>query len=87
MPQSRTAPQVGAPDPEASNSPIFDEDDDDYLSLDLELEASACYFNGQSYRIGDYVCSGTELHGNRFSCSCRRHFWIYCLQWNYARWV
>ncbi|MCG6865432.1 MAG: hypothetical protein LJE58_08395 [Thiogranum sp.] len=61
MPQSRTAPQVGAPDPEASNSPIFDEDDDDYLSLDLELEASACYFNGQSYRIGDYVCSGTEL--------------------------
>ena len=61
MPQSRTTPQVGAPDPEAKNSPIFDEDDQDYLSLDLELEASACYFNGKSYRIGDYICSGNEL--------------------------
>lgn len=61
MPQPRSVPQVGAPDPEANNSPIFDEDDEDYLSLDLELESTACYFNGKSYRIGDYVCSGSEL--------------------------
>jgi hypothetical protein len=61
MPQSHNAPQVGAPDPEARNSPIFDESDNEYLSLDLELESSACYFNGQPYAIGDYVCSGTEL--------------------------
>jgi hypothetical protein len=61
MPHSPNAPQVGAPDPEAKNSPIFDESDNDYLSLDLELESSACYFNGTPYAIGDYVCSGTEL--------------------------
>ncbi|MGD8842646.1 MAG: hypothetical protein PVJ83_04140 [Gammaproteobacteria bacterium] len=61
MAHSHSAPQVGAPDPEAKNSPIFDEDDSEYLSLDLELEAAACYFNGKPYRIGDYVCSGTEL--------------------------
>ncbi|MGW8310990.1 MAG: hypothetical protein ACWGNB_07990 [Thiogranum sp.] len=61
MAHPHSAPQVGAPDPEAKNSPIFDEDDNEYLSLDLELEAAACYFNGTPYRIGDYVCSGTEL--------------------------
>lgn len=61
MPSSRNAPQVGAPDPEARTSPIFDESDSDYLSLDLEIESSACYFNGAVYAIGDYVCSGAEL--------------------------
>ena len=61
MAHSHNAPQVGAPDPEAKNSPIFDEDDSEFLSLDLELEAPACYFNGESYHIGDYICSGTEL--------------------------
>lgn len=58
---SHEAPQVGAPDPEAKNSPIFDEDDNDYLSLDLELETGVCYFNGETYQRGDYVCSGSEL--------------------------
>jgi len=47
--------------PESKNSPIFDEADDDYLSLDWELESGACYFNGKSYAIGQYVCSGDEL--------------------------
>jgi len=61
MPNANEIPHVGAPDPELKNSPIFDEEDDDYLSLDLELEASACYFNGESYDIGQYVCSGDEL--------------------------
>lgn len=54
-------PQVGAPDPELKNSPIFDEYDNDFLDLDLELEAGACYFNGRAYRIGEFVCSGNEL--------------------------
>jgi hypothetical protein len=58
---SHEAPQVGAPDPEAKNSPIFDEEDSDYLSLDLELETGACYFNGEAYKKGDYICSGSEL--------------------------
>ncbi|WJW76406.1 hypothetical protein QVG61_04740 [Thiohalobacter sp. IOR34] len=54
-------PQVGAPDPELKNSPIFDEADDDFLSLDLELESGVCYFNNEVYRVGQYVCSGNEL--------------------------
>jgi hypothetical protein len=54
-------PMVGAPDPELRNSPIFDETSDEFLSLDLEIESGACYFNGESFAIGDYVCSGDEL--------------------------
>jgi hypothetical protein len=58
----RNIPQVGAPDPEHRTSPIFDDDAmDDLLSLDLELETGACYFNGVSYPIGQYVRSGSEL--------------------------
>lgn len=52
-------PQVGAPDPERKSSPIFDQDDE--LSLDLELEAGVCYFNDVAYPIGDYVLSGSEV--------------------------
>jgi len=52
-------PQVGAPDPELKTSPIFDEDDE--ISLDLELEAGVCHFNGVPYRIGEYVMSGGEV--------------------------
>lgn len=61
MASSQQAPVVGAPDPELKNSPIFDESSDDFLSLDLEIETGACYFNGISYPIGQYVCSGDEL--------------------------
>ena len=59
--EHKPAPKVGAPDPELKNSPIFDNSDFDELSLDLELETGVCYFNGQSYAIGSYVCSGDEL--------------------------
>ncbi len=52
-------PQVGAPDPELRNSPIFDEYDE--ISPDLELEAGACYFNNVSYPIGTFILSGSEL--------------------------
>jgi hypothetical protein len=54
-------PRVGAPDPELRNSPIFDSSDSDSLSLDRELEAGQCYFNGQPFTLGQYVCSGAEL--------------------------
>ena len=54
-------PQVGAPDPELKTSPIFDDADHEFLSLDAELEEGLCYFNGQTYGLGDYVCSGDEL--------------------------
>ena len=54
-------PEVGAPDPERKTSPIFDEESNEFPSLDLELETGACYFNGKTYPIGQYVCSGNEL--------------------------
>lgn len=54
-------PQVGAPDPEMKTSPIFDDADREFLSLDAELEEGLCYFNGEIYRLGEYVCSGDEL--------------------------
>ena len=52
---------VGALDPELKNSPIFDDDDKEYLSLDTELQSGFCYFNNQTFEIDDYVCSGNEL--------------------------
>ena len=61
MTKTSETPHVGAPDPELKNSPVFDEADNEYLSLDLEMESNACYFNGKSYAIGQYVCSGDEL--------------------------
>ena len=51
--------QVGAPDPELQTSPIFDEYED--ISLDLELESGACYFNNAVYPVGQYLRSGSEL--------------------------
>jgi hypothetical protein len=53
------AVQVGAPDPERNTSPILDEYDE--LSLDMEVELGACYFNDCAYPIGSYVLSGSEL--------------------------
>jgi len=50
---------VGAADPERLTSPIFDEHEN--LSLDLELEPGACYFNGVVYPVGQYLLSGSEL--------------------------
>jgi hypothetical protein len=60
MTESRTAPNVGAPDPERNTSPIFD-GSEEALSLDQELERGVCYFNDTSFKIGSYVCSGSEL--------------------------
>ncbi len=60
MTETGETPDVGAPDPEQRNSPIFDTDDDK-MSLDLEFEEGVCYFNNQTYNIKDYVCSGNEL--------------------------
>lgn len=54
-----STPDVGAPDPEHRTSPIVEEDEE--LSFDLELESGVCYFNGETYPIGQYVRSGSEL--------------------------
>ncbi len=52
-------PQVGAPDPELQTSPIFDEYDE--ISLDMELETGACYFNNVVYPVGQFLLSGSEM--------------------------
>jgi len=59
--KTRETLQVGSPDPELKTSPIFDDGEEDILSLDVELERSACYFNDVAYAIGQYVRSGNEL--------------------------
>jgi hypothetical protein len=61
MNQQTPKPQVGAPDPELRNSPIFDGAEEEILSTDAELGTGLCYFNDQSYELGEYVCSGDEL--------------------------
>lgn len=55
--------QVGAPDPERRTSPIVDRESetDETLAGNLEVETGVCYFNGQAFGIGEYVCSGNEL--------------------------
>jgi hypothetical protein len=60
-PMKTHTPQVGAPDPERKTSPIFDEDEAEEPSLDIELETGVCYFNDAPYPIGQYVRSGNEL--------------------------
>lgn len=52
---------VGAPDPEARTSPIYDRSPEQFMSPDLELEEGCCYFNNVQYALGEYVCSGDDL--------------------------
>lgn len=59
MPTKITVIQVGAPDPEARNSPIVDEDEELFSSASGEYgEAQSCYFNARAYPIGQLVCAG-----------------------------
>ncbi len=53
--------QVGAADPELRTSPIFDDAEESFLSLDYELESPFCYFNSESFIIGQFVCSGQQM--------------------------
>jgi hypothetical protein len=57
------APDVGAPDPERTTSPILDDDfaDEDSAAYGLEADTGVCYFNDQPFDIGEYVCSGNDL--------------------------
>ena len=52
--------QVGAPDPELRNSPILDDEDEEF-PIDPAVETGVCYFNGVAYPLGAYVGSGSEL--------------------------
>ncbi|MDH3280903.1 MAG: hypothetical protein OEQ39_29410 [Gammaproteobacteria bacterium] len=61
MTKHATVIEVGAPDPELENSPIFDYESEWAEYQDLELETGVCYFNGETYPLGEYVSSGGEL--------------------------
>jgi hypothetical protein len=56
---SPSHPQVGAPDPEKSTSPIVGEDDE--VEVEPNVPGGGCTFNGVAYALGDFVQSGTEL--------------------------
>ena len=60
---------LGAPDPKLKTSPIVDENEE--ISLDSELEAPVCYFNGVAYPIGTCVSSGSEV-----LCCVERGIWM-----------
>lgn len=63
--------QVGAPDPELRNSPIVEEMDEDFdIAAQSLPEEPLCYFNGQPYGDGQWVCSGAEL------LRCERGTWV-----------
>ena len=51
--------QVGAPDPTLKTSPILDEDERE--DIEPDVESAFCYFNGGSFRVGEYVLSGHEV--------------------------
>ncbi len=70
MTERLNVPDVGAPDPELKNSPIFDRESNGFELMDLELESRVCYFNNVAYADGDYVCSGNEL------LHCEHGVWI-----------
>ncbi|NIR31934.1 MAG: hypothetical protein GWN84_22030 [Gammaproteobacteria bacterium] len=61
-------PNVGAPDPELQTSPIVAHSAGEELQAvdpgvqpDEAVESGVCYFNGEEYRVGEYVCAGDEL--------------------------
>jgi hypothetical protein len=53
--------QVGAPDPELKTSPILDDEDREDYSPEVDEGEGFCFFNDQSFALGDYICSGNEL--------------------------
>lgn len=54
-----TSRQVGAPDPTLDTSPILDEDERE--DIEPDVESAFCTFNGERFRVGEYVRSGHEV--------------------------
>ena len=62
MKQHSSIPQVGAQDPELRNSPVADEEDEDTDVVRQQVPGEPeCFFNGKSYRNGEFVLSGSQL--------------------------
>lgn len=63
--------EVGAMDPELTNSPIVEELDEDADALIQQApEEPVCYYNGQSFRNDELVISGTTM------LRCYRGVWV-----------
>lgn len=68
---SHHPPQVGAPDPERRNSPIYCDPEQSFELLRLQVDESAgCYFNDVAYPEGAEVASGSTF------LRCDRGVWV-----------
>jgi hypothetical protein len=66
-----TLPQVGAMDPELSNSPIAEELDDASDTIRQQVPGeSVCYFNGGEFAHDALVASGSQV------LKCRYGVWV-----------
>jgi hypothetical protein len=71
MLQHQSIPQVGAQDPELENSPIVGEEDEDMDVVRQQVpDEPVCYFNGVSYRNGEFVASGSQV------LKCSEGVWV-----------
>lgn len=64
---------VGAVDPKLQTSPIAEEMSEDWQLLQQEVPegaASVCYFNGEAFKSGAFVRSGTVV------LECRDGLWV-----------
>ncbi len=62
---------VGAIDPELRTSPVAEEMLEESETLRLEVPGGAvCYFNGESFKSGELVRSGTMM------LRCRDGIWV-----------
>jgi hypothetical protein len=59
---TKSAPQLGAPDPERKNSPVAWEADEDTEALREEVpDEAVCFFNDRPYEHGTVVKSGSTV--------------------------
>jgi len=71
MLQHQSIPQVGAQDPELENSPIAGEEDEETDVVRQQVaDEPVCFFNGVSYRNGDFVASGSQV------LECSEGVWV-----------
>ena len=62
MLQHQSIPPVGAQDPELLTSPIAEEEDEDTDVVRQQVPGEpVCYFNGSSYKHGEFVASGSQV--------------------------
>jgi hypothetical protein len=71
MKHHASIPHVGAQDPELRNSTIAAEEDEDTDVVRQQVPGvPVCWFNGQQYRDGTYVVSGSQL------LQCVQGIWV-----------